>query len=142
ELRKSTRSPSLVKLQSLLELTLNTEEREDTMFREDVKVVMAGSGLYDWLMKIISTGGIGSERVGEGEIGNLNEEKMDHKDDKRPLLASDTLALDYHVKFPLSLVISPKTILRYQLIFRFLLHLKHVEQSLGAMWIEQKTRPW
>ncbi|KAJ3984346.1 Spc98 family-domain-containing protein [Lentinula detonsa] len=142
ELRKSTRSASLVKLQSLLELTLNTEEREDTMFREDVKVVMAGSGLYDWLMKIISTGGIGSERVGEGEIGNLNEEKKDHKDDKKPLLASDTLALDYHVKFPLSLVISRKTILRYQLIFRFLLHLKHVEQSLGAMWIEQKTRPW
>ncbi|KAJ3982332.1 Spc98 family-domain-containing protein [Lentinula detonsa] len=140
ELRKSTRSPSLVKLQSLLELTLNTEEREDTMFREDVKVVMAGSGLYDWLMKIISTGGIGSERVGEGEIGNLNEEKKDHKDDKKPLLASDTLALDYHIKFPLSLVISPKTILRYQLIFRFLLHLKHVEQSLGAIVFLLRTR--
>ncbi|KAJ3967090.1 Spc98 family-domain-containing protein [Lentinula raphanica] len=144
ELRKSTRSASLVKLQSLLELTLNTEEREDTMFREDVKVVMAGSGLYDWLMKIISTGGLGSERVGEGEVGNgnVNEEKKEQKDDKKPLLASDTLALDYHVKFPLSLVISRKTILRYQLIFRFLLHLKHVEQSLGAMWIEQKTTPW
>ncbi|KAJ4490401.1 Spc98 family-domain-containing protein [Lentinula aciculospora] len=141
ELRKSTRSASLVKLQSLLELTLNTEEREDTMFREDVKVVMAGSGLYDWLMKIISTGGIGSERVGENEVGN-EEAKKEQKDDKKPLLASDTLALDYHVKFPLSLVISRKTILRYQLIFRFLLHLKHVEQSLGIMWIEQKTTPW
>ncbi|KAF8830134.1 hypothetical protein HHX47_DHR2000445 [Lentinula edodes] len=141
ELRKSTRSASLVKLQSLLELTLNTEEREDTMFREDVKVVMAGSGLYDWLMKIISTGGLGSERVGESEVGN-EEAKKEQKDDKKPLLASDTLALDYHVKFPLSLVISRKTILRYQLIFRFLLHLKNVEQSLGLMWIEQKTTPW
>ncbi|KAJ3806505.1 Spc98 family-domain-containing protein [Lentinula aff. lateritia] len=140
ELRKSTRSASLVKLQSLLELTLNTEEREDTMFREDVKVVMAGSGLYDWLMKIISTGGLGSERVGESEVGN-EEAKKEQKDDKKPLLASDTLALDYHVKFPLSLVISRKTILRYQLIFRFLLHLKNVEQSLGLMWIEQKTTP-
>jgi gamma-tubulin complex component 2 len=46
------------------------------------------------------------------------------------------------VKFPLSLVISRKTILRYQLLFRFLLHLKHVEQSLASMWIEQKTTPW
>lgn len=54
----------------------------------------------------------------------------------------DALALDYTVKFPLSLVISRKTILRYQLLFRFLLHLKHVEQSLSAMWIEQKTAPW
>lgn len=50
--------------------------------------------------------------------------------------------MDYQVKFPLSLVISRKTILRYQLIFRFLLHLKHVEQSLSSMWIEHKTAPW
>ena len=54
----------------------------------------------------------------------------------------DALTLDYTVKFPLSLVISRKTILRYQLLFRFLLHLKHVEQSLSSMWIEQKTNPW
>ncbi|KIK68968.1 hypothetical protein GYMLUDRAFT_153001 [Collybiopsis luxurians FD-317 M1] len=141
ELRKSTRSASLVKLQSLLELTLNTDvQGEDSLYREDVKVVMAGSGLYDWLMKIISTGGIGSERAGETEA--THEEAKKDKEDKKPLIASDTLALDYHVKFPLSLVISRKTILRYQLIFRFLLHLKHVEQSLGTMWIEQKTTPW
>jgi gamma-tubulin complex component 2 len=50
--------------------------------------------------------------------------------------------LDYTVKFPLSLVISRKTILRYQLLFRFLLHLKHVEQSLSAMWIEHKMTSW
>ena len=46
------------------------------------------------------------------------------------------------MKFPLSLVISRKTILRYQLVFRFLLHLKSVEQSLASMWIEQKTTTW
>ncbi len=49
---------------------------------------------------------------------------------------------DYHVKFPLSLVISRKTILRYQLLFRFLLHLKHIEQGLCSMWTEQMTAPW
>lgn len=54
----------------------------------------------------------------------------------------EALAFDYTVKFPLSLVISRKTILRYQLLFRFLLHLKHVEQALSAMWIEQKSAPW
>jgi gamma-tubulin complex component 2 len=56
--------------------------------------------------------------------------------------AIDTLTLDYNVKFPLSLVISRKTILRYQLLFRFLLHLRHVEQSLASVWIEQKKIPW
>ncbi len=59
-----------------------------------------------------------------------------------PGIAIDALTLDYNVKFPLSLVISRKTILRYQLIFRFLLHLKHVEQSLSSMWIEHKTSAW
>jgi gamma-tubulin complex component 2 len=65
-------------------------------------------------------------------------------DNSHPTLSTaiDALALDYTVKFPLSLVISRKTILRYQLLFRFLLHLKHVEQSLSSMWIEHKTPTW
>ncbi|KAK7438063.1 gamma tubulin complex Spc97/GCP2 subunit Alp4 [Stygiomarasmius scandens] len=144
ELRKTAKSASIVKLQSLLELTLNTDvQGEDTMFREDVKIVMASSGLYEWLMKIIGTGGIGSEGNANGKIPEQEpEEKSKDKDDKKQMLAIDALSLDYNVKFPLSLVISRKTILRYQLIFRFLLHLKHVEQSLSAMWIEQKTAPW
>jgi gamma-tubulin complex component 2 len=54
----------------------------------------------------------------------------------------DALALDYTVKFPLSLVISRKTILRYQLLFRFLLHIKHVEQQLTAMWADHKSPAW
>lgn len=60
-----------------------------------------------------------------------------------PLVTTiDVLTLDYTVPFPLSLVISRRTILRYQLLFRFLLHLKHVEQSLASMWIDQKSSTW
>ncbi|KAK7040771.1 gamma tubulin complex Spc97/GCP2 subunit Alp4 [Paramarasmius palmivorus] len=143
ELRKSAKSASIVKLQSLLELTLNTDSHgEDTMFREDVRVVMAGSGLYEWLLKIINVKGM--ENAGEAEVSPVQEDakKEKGKDDKKPMLAIDALTLDYNVKFPLSLVISRKTILRYQFLFRFLLHLKHVEQSLAAMWIEQKAGPW
>jgi gamma-tubulin complex component 2 len=40
------------------------------------------------------------------------------------------------------LIISRKTILRYQLLFRFLLHLKHAEQALCAMWADQQSAPW
>ncbi|KAG2041036.1 hypothetical protein BDR03DRAFT_856934, partial [Suillus americanus] len=47
-----------------------------------------------------------------------------------------------NMKFPLSLIISCKTILHYQLLFHFLLHLKHADQPLASMWIEQKTSPW
>ncbi|KAI0338339.1 hypothetical protein BDW22DRAFT_1460019 [Trametopsis cervina] len=142
ELRKSPRSASLVKLQSLLDLALNTDAvGEDAMFREDVKVTMATSGLYDWLLKVVRvTGDLDMKDLDNAQ--STQEEPKKDKDDKKQMLAIDVLTLDYNVKFPLSLVISRKTILRYQLIFRFLLHLKHVEQSLLVMWIEHKTIPW
>ncbi|KAJ7722292.1 gamma-tubulin complex, DGRIP84/SPC97 component [Mycena maculata] len=143
ELRKSAKSASIVKLQSLLDLALNTDSQgEDMLFREDVKVTMAGSGLYEWLLNVVNVSGVIGGEEGEPEVQQEEQKKEKEKDDKKPMLAIDALALDYTVKFPLSLVISRKTILRYQLLFRFLLHLKHVEQSLSAMWIEQKTAPW
>lgn len=162
ELRKSSKTASVLKLQSLLDLALNTDlHGEDTMFREDVNVKMATNGLYDWLLKIINEkGAIGGE-FGEGGITDSahGAEGRKNKDEKplmgklltvTPLhlrlltlvLAIDALMLDYQVKFPLSLVISRKTILQYQLLFRFLLHLKHAEQTLSSMWIDQKTSPW
>ncbi|KAJ7281847.1 Spc98 family-domain-containing protein [Mycena rebaudengoi] len=150
ELRKSAKSASIVKLQSLLDLALNTDSQgEDMLFREDVKVTMASSGLYEWLLNVVNVSGVIGGEEGELDVQQEEPKKEKEKDDKKPLLgwylltfAIDALALDYTVKFPLSLVISRKTILRYQLLFRFLLHLKHVEQSLSAMWIEQKTSPW
>ncbi|KAG9311377.1 gamma-tubulin complex component protein [Chiua virens] len=144
ELKKPAKLASIVKLQSLLDLALSGE---DALFREDVKVSIAGTGLYEWLLKVISVSGVIGGDDGEGMPDGAAQEdtKKDRdkdKDDKKPMLAIEALALDYTVKFPLSLVISRKTILRYQLLFRFLLHLKNVEQSLTSMWIEQKTGTW
>ena len=154
ELRKSSKSASVVKLQSLLDLALNTDAQgEDTLFREDIKVTMAESGLYDFLLKVVTVSGVlKAEEGGEEETKKEKEEKksilglynlpIGSNLAFLTFLAIDALTFDYHVKFPLSLVISRKTILRYQLLFRFLLHLKHVEQALCNMWIEQKTSPW
>ncbi|RDB26745.1 Spindle pole body component alp4 [Hypsizygus marmoreus] len=144
ELRKASKSASIVKLQSLLDLALNTDASgEDILFREDVKVTMADSGLYEFLLKVVSVSGvIGGEGDQQDGHGHEEHKREKEKDEKKSMLAIDALTLDYTVKFPLSLVISRKTIVRYQLLFRFLLHLKHVEQSLSSMWIEQKTTPW
>jgi len=88
ELRKSSKSASVLKLQSLLDLALNTDlHGEDTMFREDVRVKMANNGLYDWLLKIISEkGAIGSD-AGEGGITDSahGTEGRRNKDEK-PLM--------------------------------------------------------
>jgi len=126
---------------------------------------MASSGLYDWLLKVVSVsgaiGGEGEELAGAAAgVDGVDEGGKDKEKEKKQLQGMllptlfafslqmtgtpgiDALALDYTVKFPLSLVISRKTILRYQLLFRFLLHLKHVEQQLTAMWADHKSSAW
>lgn len=54
----------------------------------------------------------------------------------------DALTLDYTVTFPLSLVISRKALTKYQLLFRHLLYLKHVEDMLCDAWMKQKDLLW
>ncbi len=90
ELRKSAKSASLVKLQSLLDLALNTDTQgEDAMFREDVKVTMAGSGLYEWLLTVVNVSGL---EEGEGIEGHAHahesqkKEREKDKDDKKQML--------------------------------------------------------
>jgi gamma-tubulin complex component 2 len=88
ELRKPAKSSSIVKLQSLLELALNTDlHGEDSMFREDVKVTMASSGLYEWLLKIISVNGVIGGEEGEGiDAGHAQEDGKKGKEDKKQIL--------------------------------------------------------
>lgn len=78
ELAKSARSASLVKLQSLLELTLRTSAGSplaESELKDDVRVVMASEKLYEFLGKIINqktpfAGGAGDD--GDGGEGNGN----------------------------------------------------------------------
>lgn len=90
ELRKAYRSASIVKLQSLLDLALNSDAQgEDTLYREDVKVTMADSGLYDFLLKVVNVQGIGGRGDEGGEDGiaqNAHEEQKKEKDDKKSML--------------------------------------------------------
>ena len=88
ELRKSAKSASLVKLQSLLDLALNADAHgDDMLFREDVKVTMATSGLYEWLSKVVNVSGVISTEEGENGDGAHEEHKKEKdKDDKKQML--------------------------------------------------------
>jgi gamma-tubulin complex component 2 len=94
EMRKSSKSASIVKLQSLLDLALSTDAHgEDAMFREDVKVTMATTGLYDWLLKVLKVNGTIGGEEGEGGAGQLYEEsKKDKNDKKQQMLGLSTFA--------------------------------------------------
>ena len=164
ELRKVSKVASLVKLQSLLDLALNMNFSGDEVaykYKEDVKVTLAPTGLYDWLLKIVSKGGPGFGM--DDNAADVIESPGERDKDKRrkcknslcyrnipkgiilihwSVTTMDVLQLDFQVPFPLSLVLSRKTVLRYQLLFRFLMHLKHIEQCLSQIWIDQKTDVW
>lgn len=87
ELRKSARSASLVKLQSLLDLALNTDAQgEDAMFREDVKVTMSPSGLYEWLLNIVNVNGaLGDEGDDHGRATTPYDDRKE-KEEKKQML--------------------------------------------------------
>jgi gamma-tubulin complex component 2 len=96
ELRKSAKSASTVKLQSLLDLALNTDvSGEDGLFREDVKATIAESGLYEFLLKIVNVNGVLKGEEGDAEGGQGVEEhkkeKGKGKEEKKTLLGDPHL---------------------------------------------------
>ncbi|KAI9457635.1 Spc98 family-domain-containing protein [Lactarius psammicola] len=162
ELRKTSKTASLVKLQSLLDLALGADAHgDDVPFREDVRVTMATTGLYEWLLRIVNVSGvIGDENDIAGDGHDEHHKKGKDKDEKKPLLGPSHTHVplnddDPRLAQPSTLSNSTSTsnsrfhssfragpFCAYQLLFRFLLHLKHVEQSLSAMWLEQQGPVW
>ena len=51
------------------------------------------------------------------------------------LTGLEALSFDYVVKWPLSLIISRKKIVHYQLLFRFLFYTKHIERIVNNVWL-------
>lgn len=155
ELSKKAKYVSQSKLQSLLDLAIRNPSSASSAdpYKEDVKVVTHSTTLTDWLMKINNVdsslpvgvtdeGGIDQVPDSASAAGDVKEkERSSKKEEKHTLTGIEALALDYAVDFPLSLVLSRRSILRYQLIFRHLLALKHLEQSLTNSWLEHTKNP-
>ncbi|EGX49138.1 hypothetical protein TWF173_009109 [Orbilia oligospora] len=131
ELKKPAKNVNVAKLQSLLDLTLRQPGSiaAGDPFKEDVRVQMNEIGLTKWLMRIVSVSG-----VDEGSGLPEDHRNSSNLDDDKSITGFNAMELDFAVPFPLSLVISRKTILRYQLIFRYLLSLRHLEILLVGAW--------
>ena len=139
ELKKPAKHVNVGKLQSLLDIVLRqpgSVAAEDP-FKEDVKVQMNEIGLTNWLMKIVTTSGLDQDATdaGVGYTPATVQSNPSIADDK-DLVGFDALVLDYAVPFPLSLVISRVTLTRYQLLFRYLLSLRHLETLLVNSWTD------
>jgi gamma-tubulin complex component 2 len=146
ELRKPNKGVNIGKLQSLLDLVLRQPGSIAAAepFKEDVRVKMNEVSLTQWLMKIVMVQGIDQDNQDSMmEKYQATPAPSVTKEDDKEISGFDALELDYTVPFPLSLVISRKTVLRYQLLFRYTLALRHLETMLVDCWSEHtKTRSW
>ncbi|KAG4304377.1 hypothetical protein PORY_002087 [Pneumocystis oryctolagi] len=147
ELKKPVKDISLTKLQSLLEISIRIpgSVAANDPFKEDIKIQMSDIGLVDWLMKIVSVSGIDEDVIVSGTISIDEHQSQSYSAEKKDkdFIGFNGLQFDYTVPFPLSLVISRKAVLRYQLIFRHILSLKHIEQLLCLAWLDHsKNVSW
>lgn len=132
ELRKPVQAVNTAKLQSLLDLVLRQPGTIVALdpFKEDVKVQMNEITLIKSLQRVVNITGI-------EEGGSLQPLKDQPLESDKKANGFTSLQLDYALPFPVSLVISRKTIWRYQALFRYLLSLRHLESQLTTAWQAQ-----
>lgn len=160
ELSKSSRKASITKLQYLLDMSLRQPGSVSSgdPFKEDVIVEMNHTSVTDFLLKIVNVSGMDPDEALGANANPQMIEKMvmaaasrpesatsneDRDRKSRHFTATMGLQLDMRIPFPISLILSRKTILRYQLLFRHLVEIRNIERTLNLAWLQQcKSKAW
>ncbi|GAA5874140.1 hypothetical protein JCM1840_000364 [Sporobolomyces johnsonii] len=145
ELGKKKKRIMLERLQTQLDLALRnpSSRADDDPYKDDLKIVFEDVTVAEWLLKIVNQTGamVGPDGI---PVETFDEvKKATTTEASKDIMGWDAFNLDYTVKFPLSLVLSRKSITYYQMIFRHLLRLKHLERVFLETWTEHlKTPSW
>ncbi|EPS65043.1 tubulin gamma complex-associated protein, partial [Genlisea aurea] len=121
ELVKKPEEISVEKLQSLLDLALRSTAAVADPCHEDLTCCMEQMTL----VKRLST--LKDLQISQISSGVELEEPVN-------IIGLETFSLSFRVQWPVSLVISRKALTKYQLIFQFLFHCKHVNRQLCGAW--------
>lgn len=150
ELKKPARNVNVSKLQSLLDLVLRQPGSiaAQDPFKEDVKVQMNEVGLTKFLMGVVNVRGIDQDESTENAAERYrtpatHASSTEEDNNNNNMTGFEALEFKFSVPFPLSLVISSKTVLRYQILFRYLLSMRHLENLLLNSWEDHsKVLSW
>ncbi|RKP11111.1 gamma-tubulin complex component protein, partial [Thamnocephalis sphaerospora] len=143
ELKKPRQEVSLTKLQSLLELVLRTSAvAASDPFKEELRAELSRDRLVDGLLRVIGRTAEGADDDDVTFATNvLGNAAISEAGVSVPMAGIEAFSLDYRVSFPLSLIISRRAITKYQLLFRHLFQVKHVERLLCHVWQEHARGP-
>lgn len=131
ELSKNKDEIDLARLGSLLELAVRTSSCYNDPYKDDVKVRMSDSSLYNVMENINS---VPSNSSVNHETRNRYSQSTD------TLFGWESLTLSYDVPWPLSMVICKDySLTLYQMMFRHLFCCKFIERKLEATWKVHKT---
>ncbi|GAA5986639.1 hypothetical protein JCM11641_005172 [Rhodosporidiobolus odoratus] len=147
ELGKKKKRIMIERLQTQLDLALRnpSSRADDDPYKDDLKIVFEEVTVAEWLLKVVNQTGMGPDGMPmmeqERKVSGSSAAKDAKKADEQ--MGWDVFNLDYSVSFPLSLILSRKSITYYQMIFRHLLRLKHLERVFQETWTEHlKTPCW
>lgn len=126
ELEKRVDTVNDNRLDSLLQLALTLSSRKHTALTFPVKAALAESTLIDHLDTVHSHGvdGPGGDAVERATVA-------------AGTTGADAFVLELDVAWPLSIVISRRSVVKYQLIFRHVFRLKRVGRALLDAWTDQ-----
>ena len=141
ELKKLVRDIAPSRLDALLEMALRVSSASHDPFKDDLKCALVPHNLITELFRIMNV----THSAKGKERGFVKPEEMalDGPDTMAgsTLTGLEALTFEYDVRWPVSLVISRKSLKRYQLIFRHFLHCRHVERMLCRTWLsDQKMK--
>lgn len=126
ELSKRRKDVSRGRLTSLLELSIRTSVSSLDEFQDDILCTLCPEDFASQIMGMSGSvddargHGLASMRATPGSISGY-----------------ESFALDYRLKWPVSLIVSNMEILKYQFIFRYLFYCKYVERELEECWRQQ-----
>jgi gamma-tubulin complex component 2 len=146
EMEGKTKDVVITKLRTHLELALRSSRASIDPYGGDLSCQIQPFNLVQQLELIHSisaTGGGGGGAAGgkDGAAGSAAQQQSALVASKRNefLKGHEAFELSYRVRWPLSLVLSKKTLTKYQLLFRHLFAIKHAERQLNRCWATHQS---
>lgn len=108
------------RLELLLQLALSTSSVGNDRYKECVKHQILESSLASQIEKLMG-------------------DEPDKNTQTRVVVGHEAFTLNYDVEWPLNLVLTSSSLGCYQMVFRYLFYLTHVERVLSKVWVRDKA---